>query len=187
MEPQRKCGAPLPQHATEDRVNVFEWFCWLDSHGNGTKLVHVASCPGAGSGSSAQCQPGGHCKKRYAAASLDKGRASKLKCAMMEQLGKLDYWDCVEKRGNPVACPIVRGCRSFVQGKQRQVGVVVKQAPPLVAVQLGGLVRDMCRRARTLPTVAERIAMIRDMVIFCVAFHTMKCGFELPVAVASQC
>ena len=115
----------------------------MDSHGDGTKLLHVASCPGVRSDSDAQCQPDGHRKKRYAAASLDKGHASTLKCAMMEQLGKLDDWDCVEKRSNPVASPIVQGYLSFVQGEQRRVGVGVKQAPPLVAVQLRGLVRNM--------------------------------------------
>ena len=62
----------------------------------------------------------------------------------------------------------------------------VKQAPQLVAVQLRELVRDMRRRAQTLRTAAERIAMTRDVAIFCVAFHTMKRGFELSVAVASQ-
>ena len=167
-------------------VDVFGWFYWLDSHGNGAKLMHIASRPGGRSHSDAQCQPGGHCKKRYAAASLDKGHASKLKCAMMEQLGKLDNWDWVEKLGNPVASPILGGNLSFVQGEQRRVGVGVKQAPTLAAVQLRGLVRDMPRRARTLPTAAEHIAMIRDVAIFCVAFHTMTRGFELSVAVGSQ-
>ena len=100
--------------------------------------------------------------------------------------GKLDDWDCIEKRGNPVASPLVRGYLSFVQGEQRRVGVGVKQAPQLVAVQLRELVRDMRRRAQTLRTAAERIAMTRDVAIFCVAFHTMKRGFELSVAVASQ-
>ena len=90
----------------------------------------------------------------------------------------------VEKRSNPVASPIVRGYLSFVQGGQRRVGVGVKQAPPLVAVELRGLVRDMRRHARMLPTAAERIAMIRDVVIFCVTFHTMESCFKLSVAVA---
>ena len=62
----------------------------------------------------------------------------------------------------------------------------MKQAPQLVAVQLRELVRDMRRRAQALRTAAERIAMIRDVAIFCVAFHTTKRGFELSVAVASQ-
>ena len=63
-----------------------------------------------------------------------------------------------------------------MKGEQRRVGVGVKPAPPLVAVQLRELVRDMRRRAQTLPTAAERIVTIRDAAIFCVAFHTMKRG-----------
>ena len=54
----------------------------------------------------------------------------------------------------------------------------------MVAVELRGLVRDMRRHARMLPTAAERIAMIRDVVIFCVTFHTMESCFKLSVAVA---
>ena len=62
----------------------------------------------------------------------------------------------------------------------------MKQAPPLVAGQLQKLVGDMYRRVPTHPTAAERIAMVRDVASFCVAFHTMKRGFELSVALASQ-
>ena len=75
---------------------------------------------------------------------------------------------------------------SIIRAEQRRVGVGVKQAPPLVAVQLRKLVRNMRRRAQTLPTAVERIAMIRHVAIFCVAFHTMKRGFQLSVAVAAQ-
>ena len=86
---------------------------------------------------------------------------------MLEQLGELADWDCVEKRGNPVASPLVRGHLLFVQGEQRRVRVGVKQAPSLVVVQLRGPVRNMRPRAQTLPTAAERIAMIRDVAKFC--------------------
>lgn len=75
---------------------------------------------------------------------------------------------------------------TFVQGEQRRVGVGVKQAPPLIATQVRDLVVDMRRRLPTLPTAAERMTMSRDIAIFCLAFHTMKRGFELSVAVASQ-
>ena len=44
----------------------------------------------------------------------------------------------------------------------------------------------MSRCAPALLTAAGRIAMIRDVATFCVAFHVMKRGFELLVAVASQ-
>ena len=38
-------------------IDVFEWLCWLDSHGNGTKMMHAVTCPGVGLDSSAQCRP----------------------------------------------------------------------------------------------------------------------------------
>ena len=44
----------------------------------------------------------------------------------------------------------------------------------------------MRRRARMLPTAGECIAMIRDVALRCVVFHTVKRGFELSVALASQ-
>ena len=44
----------------------------------------------------------------------------------------------------------------------------------------------MRRSARMLPTAAERTAMILDVALLCVFFHTMKRGFELSLAVASQ-
>ena len=122
---------------------MFEGFYWLDSHGDGTNPVPIDSCPSVMSDSDAPCRPGGRCKKRYATSSLEKGHASKLKCAMMEQLWKLDDWDCVDKRGNPVASPVVQGYLSFVKREQRRVGVGVKHAPSTVAVQLRGLVQDM--------------------------------------------
>ena len=75
---------------------------------------------------------------------------------MMEHLSKLDDWDCVEKRGHPVASTLVRGYLSYMQQKQPRVGVGVKQAPPLVAVHLRRLVRDMYRHAQMLPTAAGR-------------------------------
>ena len=62
----------------------------------------------------------------------------------------------------------------------------VKQGPPSVAVQLRDLAWDMHRRTQRLPTAAERIALIRDVVVFCVTFYTGKCGVKVSVAVASQ-
>ena len=56
----------------------------------------------------------------------------------------------------------------------------------ILTVHLRGGVRDMRRSARMLPTAAERTAMILDVALLCVFFHTMKRGFELSLAVASQ-
>lgn len=47
----------------------------------------------------------------------------------------------------------------------------MKQAPPLAADEFRKLVGDMRRRVPTLPTAAGRCAMVRNVAIFCVAFH----------------
>lgn len=67
----RTAGARGWESATD--VDVFEWLCWLDSHGRGTKWVHVTSCAGIGSDSTQLCEEGRGCARRYAAGSLDKG------------------------------------------------------------------------------------------------------------------
>ena len=103
-------------------MDAFEWLCWLDSHGNGTKLVHAVTGPGVGLDSSTQCGPGDKGRKRYAATSLDKGQVSKLKCAMVEQLGKHSDWDSVELRENRVASPPARGYLANAQEEQRREG-----------------------------------------------------------------
>ena len=73
------------------------------------KGVNDVTCPAEGLDDSTQCMGGGRCRKRYAEASLDKGKISKLKWAMVEQLGKHSDWDPVEQEGNPVATPLARG------------------------------------------------------------------------------
>lgn len=93
---------------------------------------------------------------------------------MIEQPGKHSGWDLVEQRGSPGANPLVRGYLSNAQEKQRRKGVPMKQAPPLVAGQLRKLVVDMRRRVSTLPTAAERFAMVRNAVNVRVAFHTRR-------------
>lgn len=42
----RKDGVRGWKTATD--VDLFEWLFWLDSQGNGTKLVHATTCPGVG-------------------------------------------------------------------------------------------------------------------------------------------
>jgi len=55
-------------------VDVFEWMCWLDSHGRGIKWVHKTDCPGIGTEDDAMCEAGRGCARRYATGSLDKGQ-----------------------------------------------------------------------------------------------------------------
>ena len=55
----------------------------------------------------------------------------------------------------------------------------------MVALQLRHLVWDTRRRTQRLPTATERIALIRDVVVFCVTLYTGKCGVKVSVVVAS--
>lgn len=75
---------------------------------------------------------------------------------------------------------------AFVYGEQRRVGVGAKQAPPLLAIQARDLVEHMRKSIPSLASAALRIATAHDIAaVFCLVFHTMKRGFELPVAVAA--
>ena len=79
--------------ATPD--NLFYFLCYLDTQGNGTKMVHEASCPGVGRVGDNACWEGSLCVRRYAPESLRKGFVSKLKMAMKEH-GKGEEWDPVQ-------------------------------------------------------------------------------------------
>jgi len=70
--------------------------------------------------------------------------------------------------------------------EQRRSGVRVKQAPPLLAVDVQKLVSDMRRRRDRMQTAADRFALTRDTILFCVAAHTMQRGNELSIALAAQ-
>lgn len=71
--------------ATATDVGVFDWLCWLDSQGNGTKSVHAPTCTGIGSPAPNMCLKDRGCARRYAAGSIDNGYISKVRMAMSEQ------------------------------------------------------------------------------------------------------
>lgn len=77
--------ACLRAHTAGDRgwesatdADVDDWLCWLDSHGNGTKIVHAVDCVAIGSTSLESYSPGSTCAKRYVAQTLGKGFVVKL-------------------------------------------------------------------------------------------------------------
>lgn len=85
--------------ATPD--NVFDWFCFLDTHGNGTTIAHAHSCSGVGSTGWDACAPGAACAERYAAGSLRRSFYSKLRMAYGEQPVRGDAWKPTYLSGNP--------------------------------------------------------------------------------------
>lgn len=64
----RSDGARGWQAATPD--DVFDFFCFVNTHDKGTKTVHVRSCPSVGSAGSGACLVGSGCAKGYAADSI---------------------------------------------------------------------------------------------------------------------
>ena len=69
--------------------------------------------------------------RRYAAESNRKGFASKLKMDMNEH-GKGEEWDPARRVSNPCASPLVDSYLTFLSEKQKQVGVPVNQAAPML-------------------------------------------------------
>ena len=80
--------------------DLFDFLCYLDTQGKGTKMVHEASCPGVGRVGDDECPEGSLCARRDAAEPLRKGFVSKLKMAMKEH-GKGEEWDPVRCLDNP--------------------------------------------------------------------------------------
>ena len=167
-------------------ADVVDWLCYLDSHGGGTKAVHSAECAAVGSKSLDRCSPGSTCATIYAANTLDKGFASKLKCAFAEILGVSETWNDQEKRGNPVDSAEVKAYLAHVLAEQRRVGVTVQQARPMLAPVLLQLVRYLRGSTGALRTVKERVERSRDIALFVTAFHTAQRGLGLSHALAAQ-
>ena len=170
--------------ATDD--DVFDWACFLDSQGHGTTWVHDRSCPGVGIADGGACRPDSGCAKRYAAGSMDKAFISKLRMAMREQLGKVEEWDPVEKKGNPCSSALVESYLTFVSEEQKQVGVPVKQAAPMLSHTLAQLLQSMRVRAQLAESLSQRIAITRDIALFSLALYSMRRGFDLSFTLASR-
>ena len=172
------------EQATPD--DVFDFCCFLDTQGKGTKMVHDQDCPGVGTPGETGCLPDAKCSKRYAADSMRTGVISKLKMAMREQLGKGEVWDPVRMTGNVCASPLVESYTTFVTEEQKRVGVQVNQAAPMLAHTLEDLLREMRARSQTAPSLKERISLTRDIALYSLAFASMRRGFDLSFTLGSQ-
>ena len=87
------------------RTNFFEGVMFRVSQGHGTTWVHERCCPGVGLADGGACLPDSGCAMRYVTGSIDKAFISKLRMAMREQLGKVEEWEPVEKKGTLVRVP----------------------------------------------------------------------------------
>lgn len=164
--------------------DVVNWFCFLDSQGRGTKLVHVVDCPGVGLPGRDRCLPGAACAKHYPADSLRKGNFSKLKMAYKEQVDRGEEWNPVLRTGNPCAHPMVEEYLAFTAAEQKRVGVTAHQAAPLLEITLGTLLAHMRLRAQAAESVRERIVNTWDVALFSLAVYSMRRGSDLSFTLA---
>lgn len=166
--------------------DVFDYLCFLDTQGGGTKWVHERTCPGVGTRNDTQCLPGSECAKHYAAASMQKGIVSKLKMAIKEQLGQDGSWDPTSRSGNPCRSPLVESYLTFKGEEQKRVGVSVDQADAILPHVVVDLLRDMRARAQIAPSLKGRISLTRDVALFALAFASMRRGHDLTFTLGSQ-
>lgn len=170
--------------ATPD--DVFDWFCYLDTQGNGTKRVHVRSCPGVGNPKSVVCAVDSGCMTQYAADSIRKGFFSKLRMAYKEVLYRGDDWDMTSGQGNPCGSNRVESYLTYTTETQRQAGVSQNQAPPLLSHVLLPLLENMHARCTVAATVTEGMEIMRDVALFALAFYSCRRGFDISNTLGSQ-
>ena len=96
-----------------------------------------------------RCGPRGGKLVRPLAESIEKGFVSKLRMAMKETLGKEEDWDQIETLGNTRSSPLVESYPTFVNNPQKQAGVPVKQAAPLLTHDIAKLLQDLRQRAQS--------------------------------------
>ena len=127
--------------ATDD--DVFDWFCFLDTQGGGTKWVHSPQCPAVGSASKGACPKGASCTRRYAAESLCKRVPFQAQDGLQ---GAFAAWGRVERShadGKPLFERPRGGVRTYAAEEQKRAGVTVNEAPPILQDTLSDLLRHM--------------------------------------------
>ena len=81
---------------------------------------------------------------------------------------------------------LVESYLTFVSEEQKQVGVPVNQAAPMLEHTLIDLLSDMRSRAQVAASLAERISLTRDIALFSLAFYSMRRGYDFSFTLGSQ-
>ena len=132
------------------------------------------------------CAPISGCTKQYAAGSIDKCFVSKLRMTMKEMLGTAEEWDPTEKRGTSCSSPLAEFYLTRVSNTQKQVGVPMKQAAPLLTHDFARLLQDLRQRAQSKGSIPARTEIARDIALFSLAFESMRPGYNLSFTMGSQ-
>ena len=83
----------------------------------------------------------------------------------MKESGQGEEWDPVRRVGSPCSSPVVDSYLTFVPEEQKQVGIQVNQAAPMLEHTLINLLSDMRLRAQVASSLAERILLTRDIAL----------------------
>ena len=70
--------------------------------------------------------------------------------------------------------------------EQKQVGVPVNQATPMLEHTLMDLLSGMGSRAQVATSLAKRISLTRDNALYALAFFSMRRGYDLSYTLGSQ-
>ena len=90
------------------------------------------------------------------------------------------------EEGRPCSSALVESYLTFVSEEQKQVGVPVKQAAPMLSHTLAQLLQSMRVRAQLAESSSQRTATARDIALFSLAFCSMRQGFDLSFTLWSQ-
>ena len=79
-------------------------------------------------------------------------------------------------RANPCFSPLVESYLTCVSDTQKQVGVPVKQAAPLLTHDFARLLQDLRQRAQSAGSMSVRTEIARDIALFSLAFDSIRRG-----------
>ena len=81
---------------------------------------------------------------------------------------------------------LVDSYHTFVSKEQKQVGVQVNQAAPLLEHTLIDLLSDIRSGAQVVSFLAERVSLTRDVTVYSLALYSMRRGFDLSFTMGSH-
>ena len=81
--------------------------------------------------------------------------------------------------GNPIRSDLVIQYIRFTREKQKNAGVLVKQAPVLFDSYFKEIITPTRTRMHYTSNTTERVTLARDIALYAVAFRTSKRGGEL--------
>ena len=90
----------------------------------------------------------------------------------MKESGQGQEWDPFRRVENPCLSPLVDSYLTFLSEEQKQVGVQVNQAAPMLEHALIDLLGDMRSRAQMASSLAERISLTRDIALYPLPFYS---------------